>query len=96
MTLRFSREARVQLLAAQTFLRSHSPRAAERFRTKSQRALSRLEQFPESGSLLDEFPDSHRREIYVAPYRFFYRVEGDIVLVVAVWHSAQIPDEPTG
>jgi len=30
----------------------------------------------------------------VAPYRFFYRVKGDTVWVVAAWHGAQLPDEP--
>jgi hypothetical protein len=32
----------------------------------------------------------------VAPYRFFYRVADKTVWVVAVWHGAQIPEEPRG
>jgi len=28
------------------------------------------------------------------PYRFFYRVKGGTVWVVAAWHGAQIPDAP--
>ena len=28
------------------------------------------------------------------PYRFFYRVREDTAWIVALWHGAQIPDEP--
>jgi hypothetical protein len=30
----------------------------------------------------------------VAPYRLFYRIAGETVWVVSVWHGAQIPKEP--
>jgi hypothetical protein len=30
----------------------------------------------------------------VTPYRFFYRVKGGTVWIVAVWHGAQLPKEP--
>jgi toxin ParE1/3/4 len=33
--------------------------------------------------------------VIVAPYRFFYRVEGRFVWIVAVWHGAQLPDRPS-
>jgi toxin ParE1/3/4 len=56
--------------------------------------LRRLEQFPESGRVLPEFPDLPYREVIVAPYRFFYRVAGETAWVVGVWHGAQIPEEP--
>ncbi len=34
------------------------------------------------------------REIIVSPYRFFYREKGKTVWIVAVWHGAQLPEEP--
>jgi hypothetical protein len=34
------------------------------------------------------------REVMVSPYRFFYRLKGKVVWVVAVWHGAQLPDAP--
>jgi len=58
--------------------------------------LRRLEKFPESGRVILEFPELPHRELIVAPYRFFYRVKGKTVWVVAVWHGAQLPGEPTG
>ena len=55
-------------------------------------ALRRLEEFPESGRLIPEFPGLPHREVIVPPYRFFYRVIGKTVWIVAVWRSAQMPD----
>jgi len=96
VTLRFTPEALRQFSAAVRFLRGRSRAAAEQFRRKSDQTLSRLESFPESGRRLEDDPESPYREVVVAPYRYFYRVEGQIVWVVAVWHTSQDPDEPTG
>lgn len=47
-------------------------------------AVERLEQFPGSGHVPPELPESIYRELYVRPCRIFYRNEGDIVLVLHV------------
>ena len=52
--------------------------------------------FTPSGRVLPEFPRLPYREVVVAPYRFFYRVADRTVWIVAVWHGAQIPQEPKG
>jgi len=61
---------------------------------KAEKVLSRLRDYPESGRTLPEFPDIHYREVIVTPYQFFYRVKDNVVWVVAVWHGAQIPEDP--
>jgi plasmid stabilization system protein ParE len=58
-------------------------------------ALKRLRRFPASGRALPEFPELPHREVIVAPYRFFYRVERNVVWVVAVWHAARLPESPS-
>ena len=68
--------------------------AAVRFRQRCEETLRRLENFPESGRKIPEFPELPHRELLVTPYRFFYRISGDIVWIVAVWHDAQIPAPP--
>jgi len=68
--------------------------AAARFRQLCEKTLRRLEDFPESGRKIPEFPELPHRELLVTPYRFFYRISGDIVWIVAVWHGAQIPIPP--
>jgi plasmid stabilization system protein ParE len=92
--VRFTPSARAQFLAALDYIRDDDPEAALAVRDRAGASLSRLARFPESGRVVPEFPDLAFREVVVPPYRFFYRVKDDIVWVVAVWHSAQIPDVP--
>lgn len=96
MKVRFTPSARTQLLAALDYIRRDDPAAARRMRQKAEEVLRRLETFPESGRTLPEFPDLPYREVIVSPYRFFYRAEGETVWIVAVWHGAQLPKEPSG
>lgn len=46
--------------------------------------VERLEQFPESGHVQAELPDSIYRELYVRPCWIFYRNEDDTVLILHV------------
>ncbi len=94
MKVRFTPSARVQFLSALTFIRRDKPVAAIRFRDRTETILRRLEGFPESGRVVPEFPDLLYREVIIPPYRFFYRIKGDVVWIVAVWHGAQLPKEP--
>lgn len=94
MKIRFTPTGRLQFLAAITYIQRDNPVAAIRFRQKAEQKLKRLEDFPESGRHLPEFADLPYREVIVAPYRFFYRVERKTVWIVAVWHGVQIPKEP--
>jgi toxin ParE1/3/4 len=92
--VRFTPTGRAQFLAAITYIRRENPAAAARFRQRAEQALRRIEQFPESGRVVPEFPDLPYREVIVPPYRFFYRIKEAAVWVVAVWHGAQPPEEP--
>lgn len=94
MKIVFTPSARDQFLRALTYIRRDKPSAAVSFRRKAEKILSRLQDSPESGRTLPEFPDSHYREVIVPPYRFFYRVKKNTVWIVAVWHGAQLPGSP--
>lgn len=96
MIVKFTAPARAQFLAAIAFIRTDRPAAAEEFKTRTQKALVRLTEFPASGRLIPEFPHLGFRELLVGSYRFFYRVKGDTVWVVGVWHDSQLPTEPSG
>ena len=91
MKVKFTPSARVQFLEGLEYFRLDSPSAAANFRNKAEGVLRRLEEFPESGRSIPEFPGLPHREVIVPPYRFFYRVAGKTVWIVAVWHSAQLP-----
>jgi toxin ParE1/3/4 len=92
--VRFTPSARTQFLAAIAYIYRENPDAARAFRHKTQKVLSRLQRFPQSGRVLPEFPDLPFREVIVPPYRFFYRTREKTVWIVAVWHGAQLPEEP--
>jgi toxin ParE1/3/4 len=94
MVVKFTVSARAHFLAAIEFIRQKSPTAARQFRQRAGKSLKRLERFSGAGAVVAEFPELPYREVYVAPYRFFYRVQEKTVWVVAAWHGAQIPDEP--
>ena len=94
-TIRFTPPARTQFLAAVAYIRAERPSASLGFRTRVGDGLAILLEFPDSGRILPEFPQMGFRETLVDSHRFFYRVKGDTVWVVGVWHDAQIPDEPS-
>ena len=94
MAFLFTPSARVQFLSAIKSIRRTNQTAARKFRPHAEKTLKRLSRFPRSGAVILEFPELPYREIYVKPYRFFYRVRDDTVWIVALWHGAQLPDEP--
>jgi toxin ParE1/3/4 len=96
MRLLFTPSGRTQFLDVIRFLAGESPKAARTFRKNAERSLQRLQQYPESGRILPEFPDLPFREVIMAPYRFFYRVPGKTVWIVAVRDGAQLPETPSG
>ncbi len=95
MKIRFTDAAQSSYAAAVDYLLEHNLFAAERFVTEVDAALERVRRFPESGPVIREDPSGPFRQFLVKPYRFFYRTNGDVVLVVAVWHGAQQAMRPT-
>jgi len=90
----FTPSGRKQFLDVVAYIYRENPTAAVALRRKAEKVLSRLRKFSQSGRVLPEFPDLPFREVIVPPYRFFYRVKEKTVWIVAVWHGAQLPDEP--
>jgi toxin ParE1/3/4 len=93
--VRFTLPARARLLAAVAYVNAERPTAARDFRMRVNGALSRLVDFPESGRVIPEFSRPGFGEVLVGSYRLFYRVQGDVIWVVGVWHDAQISNEPS-
>ncbi len=94
MKVRFTPSARAQFLSVISYIRKDRPLAAADFRDRAESILRRLEDFPESGRIIPEFPELSYREVIISPYRFFYKIEAETVWIIAVWHGAQIPKEP--
>lgn len=94
MKVRFTPSAEKHLLSALEYILIDNRSAALSFRNRALNLLQRLEDFPESGRRIPEFPDLPYREVIVPPYRFFYCVRDETVWIVDVWHDAQIPTKP--
>jgi len=92
--VRFTPSARAQFLSAFAYVRRDKPSATNSLRKHSETVLRRLEDFPESGRIIPEFPELPYREVIISPYRFIYKIKGDVVWIVAVWHVAQLPKQP--
>lgn len=95
MRVLFTPSGRDQFLEAIGYIYRDNPAAAIAFRRRAEKVLSRLRKFPQSGRALPEFPDLPFREVIVNPYRFFYRVKGKTVWIVAIWHATQLPEKPS-
>lgn len=93
MRVRFAPAGRRQFLAVVAHIAEDRPLAAERFLARAKRVLRRLTRYPNSGRRIPESPDLPYRELVIPPYRFFYRAEGEVVWIVAVWHGAQLPEQ---
>ena len=91
MKVKFTPSAKTQFLSALSYIRKDKPSAAIDFRNRAEKILRRLEDFPESGRTIPEFPELPYREVIISPYRIFYKIKDDIVWIVAVWHGAQLP-----
>jgi plasmid stabilization system protein ParE len=93
--VKFTPSAKTQFLSALSYIRKDKPSAAINFRKRAEKILRRLEDFPESGRIIPEFPELPYREVIISPYRFFYKIKADVVWIVAVWHGAQLPKGPS-
>lgn len=94
MKVKFTPSARVMFLDQLAYVKKENPSAALLLRKKCEEVLRRLQDFPESGRFIPEFPELPFREVVVSPYRFFYRVKDQTVWIVAVWHQAEEKQQP--
>jgi toxin ParE1/3/4 len=94
LKIRFTLSARAQFLSAIAYIRRDKPSSAAGCREQAEKSLRRLEIFPESGRVIPEFPELPCREVVIPPYRFFYKIKENIIWIIAVWHGAQLPNEP--
>ncbi len=74
----WSSPALQQLLEIVRCINLDSPVAARRVRNEIKAKVSRLEDFPLSGLVVPELPESGYREITVGKYRVIYRVKPNV------------------
>lgn len=80
----WSNPALDQLEEIAEYIALDKPEAASRLVKEVFSTVDRLEQFPDSGHLPPELPNSIYRELYVKPCRIFCRREGKTIIIVHV------------
>ena len=83
----FSPEAQYEARDARLWLRHRQPRTVQGFRDRLSRARAELRRFPEAGTAY--ILGTRRLELAPYPYFLVYRIDGDLVAVIAVPHTSQ-------
>jgi len=86
--LRWSVAAITDLDELRTYIAADNPPAAGRTVRRIRAAALRIQEFPFSGApaSIEELRQSH---VPATPFRIIYRIETDVVLIVAIRHGAR-------
>ena len=90
--VRWTPQAADDLEAIADFIAGDSPQYARLFTMDVLAAVERLADFPNSGRVVPELKDPAIREILLGSYRIVYRVKGDLVELLTVYHGARVLD----
>jgi plasmid stabilization system protein ParE len=90
--VRWTPQAADDLEAVADFIATDSPYYARLFTMDVLAAVERLADFPNSGRVVPELKDPAIREILFGSYRIVYRVKGDVVELLTVYHGARLLD----
>jgi addiction module RelE/StbE family toxin len=90
----WTRQAILDVEAIRNYISRDSQRYASLVVDQIVTAVDRLERFPRSGRRVPERSCSELRELLCASYRIVYRVCGEVVEVVTVFHGARIARIP--
>lgn len=86
----WSERALADLESLLVYLEVESPVMARRYAAAVVGRVEQLEQFPESGGVVEELPSSEYRQLLQGPYRIIYRREEGRIVIITVHHSARL------
>jgi toxin ParE1/3/4 len=93
MRVRYTPRAFSDLEVVRTYIAQRNPAAAGRVIALIEKIVARLADFPESGQLSDELD---ARVVFSPryPYRVYYRIASDEIVILHIRHAARRPLEP--
>jgi toxin ParE1/3/4 len=97
VSVTWTKPALESLLEIASHIKLDNPSAAKRFAAAIKTKVTRLEEFPESGRQVPEFPSSALREIIVQDYRIIYQIRQSRlrVEILTVRHGARLLNMPS-
>ena len=93
MKVRYTPRAFSDLEVIRTYISQFNPAAAGRVVSLIETIVNRLSDFPESGQRADEL-DTRIAFSTRYPYRIYYRLVSDEVLILHIRHAARRPLQP--
>jgi toxin ParE1/3/4 len=92
-TIEWTRGSTEDLRQIKEYIGQSAPDTAESFVQRLIASTNRLAAFPLSGSVVRAFSRFEAREILHGNYRIIYRVDGERVLILTVYHASRMLDE---
>ena len=93
MKLRWLSSALLELDRVHQFIAQENPKAAKQVFTRIRGSTKNLKRFPESGRI-GQVPGTRELVVTNLPYIVLYRVSGDVVEILRVFHTSQEPANP--
>ena len=93
MKVRYTPRAFADLDIIRTYISQFNPAAAGRVVTLVEKIVKRLGDFPESGQHADEL-DTRIAFSPRYPYRIYYRIVAEEILILHIRHAARRPLQP--
>lgn len=87
MTVRLTASSVGDLTEIRDHYRSVGDELEQRFLEHLDLAIDRLRTFPNGAALVDGFPGIRRARIRRFPFGVFYRIDGEVILVLRVLHT---------
>jgi toxin ParE1/3/4 len=86
--LRWSVAAWADLAELRAFIAAENPTAASQTIRRVRETARRVQDFPFSGAVapVDEL---RQTSVPATPFRMVYRIEADVIVILAVWHGAR-------
>ena len=88
--LEWSAEALEDIESIATYIEKDSPIYAKSVVSKFFEKAELLQEFPKTGRMVPEFDNETIREIFIYSYRLIYKIENNVVLLVAVVHGKRL------
>ncbi len=90
MRIRYTLRARADLDAIYVYLDQQAPAAAQSVKTRIERRITQLADFPLMAPATDE-SGVFELTLVRYPYKVYYQIEGDEVWIVHIRHAARRP-----
>ena len=91
-TIYWTPKARDDVQHIAEYISKDSLPAAKAFTKKLIDSTKRLKNFPLSGRVVPEYNNPHMREIIFQKYRLIYRINGEVIQILNVFHGSKSLD----